>query len=58
MRLDRIGTLEPGKAADIQIWDVSCYADAAYRIGSPIVETVIKGGKVSVADRKLQLQQP
>lgn len=48
-RLDRIGTLEPGKQADIQIWSVSRYEDIAYRIGSPITETVLKAGVVSVS---------
>lgn len=52
-RLDRIGTLEPGKRADVQIWNVPRYEDAAYRIGSPIVETVVKGGSVSVTGGKI-----
>ena len=52
-RLDRIGTLEPGKQADIQIWSVSRYEDVAYRIGSPITETVLKAGAVSVSQGNL-----
>lgn len=52
-RLDRIGTLEPGKQADIQIWSVSRYEDVAYRIGSPITETVLKAGVVSVSQGNL-----
>lgn len=48
-RLERIGTLEPGKRADVQIWNVPRYEDVAYRIGSPIVETVVKDGAVSVS---------
>ena len=52
-RLDRIGTLEPGKQADIQIWNVSRYEAVAYRIGSPITETVLKAGAVSVSQGKL-----
>ena len=52
-RLDRIGTLEPGKQADIQIWSVSRYEDIAYRIGSPITETVLKAGVVSVSQENV-----
>ena len=40
------GTLEPGKLADIQIWDADTYEDVIYRLGSSVVDTVIKGGKV------------
>jgi imidazolonepropionase len=40
------GSLEPGKLADIQIWDLSTFEDVVYRLGNNAVETVIKRGKV------------
>lgn len=39
------GSLEAGKLADIQIWDLTL-EDVIYRIGSNAVEMVIKRGKV------------
>jgi imidazolonepropionase len=47
-RQDRIGSLEPGKQADVLIVDVSRYEDLAYRLGRNAVETVIKRGEVVV----------
>lgn len=52
-RLDRIGTLEAGKIADLQIWNVPRYEDVAYRLGGNVVETVVKRGKVSVSENKI-----
>ena len=40
------GSLEPGKLADVQIWDIPTFEDVIYRIGNNAVETVIKRGKV------------
>jgi imidazolonepropionase len=40
------GSLEPGKLADIQIWDVPTFEDVIYRLGNNAVETVIKRGQV------------
>ena len=40
------GSLEPGKLADVQIWDLPTFEDVIYRIGHNAVETVIKRGKV------------
>ncbi len=42
------GTLEEGKIADIQIWDVPSYKHIAYHLGTNVVETVIKDGKVVI----------
>ncbi len=42
------GSLEPGKLADIQIWDVSTFEDVIYRLGNNAVETVIKRGIIQV----------
>ena len=38
------GSLEPGKLADLQIWDIPSFEDVIYRIGSNAVEAVVKRG--------------
>jgi imidazolonepropionase len=38
------GSLEPGKLADIQIWDVPTFEVIIYRLGHNAVDTVIKRG--------------
>lgn len=43
-----VGSLEPGKQADILILDVSTYQHLGYRFGSNMVEKVIKRGRVVV----------
>ncbi len=45
-RADRIGSLEPGKQADMIILSVPDYRHLAYRFGSNLVQTVIKRGQV------------
>lgn len=50
---DKLGSLEEGKIADIQIWDTDDYRNAIYRHGMNFVETVIKNGKLVVEDRKI-----
>ncbi len=40
------GSLEAGKLADIQIWDVPRYEHAIYRLGGNVVSRVIKRGSV------------
>ena len=42
----RIGSLEPGKQADLLVLDVPDYRHLGYRFGGNLVETVIKRGKV------------
>ncbi len=42
------GSLEQGKLADIQIWDVPRYEHAIYRLGGNVVSHVIKRGTVVV----------
>ena len=42
--LDDRGTLEPGKLADLQIWNVPTFEDVVYRIGSNAVQAVMKRG--------------
>jgi imidazolonepropionase len=41
-----IGSLEPGKQADILILDTADYRQLGYRFGSNLVHTVIKKGNV------------
>ena len=45
-RADTIGSLEPGKQADLLILDVSDYRHLGYRFGTNLVQTVIKRGEV------------
>jgi imidazolonepropionase len=45
-RGDEIGSLEPGKQADILILDTADYRQLGYRFGSNLVHTVIKKGNV------------
>lgn len=43
-RADRIGSIEPGKQADLLILSVPDYRHLAYRFGGNLVKTVIKKG--------------
>ncbi len=45
-RADRIGSLEPGKQADLLLLDVPDYRHLGYRFGTNLVHTVIKKGQV------------
>lgn len=45
-RSDRIGSLEPGKQADLIVLSVADYRHLAYRFGGNLVKYVIKKGKV------------
>ncbi len=49
--LDDRGTLEQGKLADIQMWDIPTFEDLIYRLGNNAVSTVIKRGKIVVEKR-------
>lgn len=42
---DRIGSIEPGKQADLILLDVPDYRQLGYRFGGNLVRTVIKNGK-------------
>jgi len=44
----RVGSLEPGKVADLIVLNTDDYRDLAYRFGGNLVATVIKAGKVVV----------
>jgi imidazolonepropionase len=43
---DRIGSIEPGKQADLILLDVPDYRQLGYRFGTNLVEVVIKEGKI------------
>ena len=45
-RQAEIGSLEPGKQADLLILDAPDYRHLGYRFGTNLVETVIKKGQV------------
>ncbi|HLA98591.1 MAG TPA: imidazolonepropionase [Anaerolineales bacterium] len=45
-RVDRIGSLEPGKQADLLILNAPDYRHMGYRFGTNLVHTVIKKGRV------------
>ncbi|MBU3902077.1 MAG: imidazolonepropionase [Candidatus Thermoplasmatota archaeon] len=49
-----VGSLEPGKKADILILNVPNYESIPYRLGMGVVDTVIKKGKVVVEEGKLR----
>ncbi len=42
----RVGSVEPGKQGDLVIWDAPDLDYICYRLGSNLVKTVIKNGKV------------
>jgi imidazolonepropionase len=44
-RADRIGSITPGKQADLIVLSVADYRHLGYRFGSNLVERVIKKGK-------------
>ena len=45
---DRVGSLEPGKLADLLVLDTDDYRALGYRFGTNLVRTVIKRGEVVV----------
>lgn len=51
-RGDRVGSLEPGKLADLLVLDVPSYRHIGYRLGGNAVDVVLKRGRV-VARRGL-----
>ncbi|PJW14725.1 imidazolonepropionase [Geobacillus sp. Manikaran-105] len=54
-RAHMIGSLEPGKKADLVIFNVPNYMQIMYYYGVNHAETVIKGGKVVVNDGKVYI---
>jgi imidazolonepropionase len=51
-RADTVGTLEPGKQADLVVWDCDDYRAIAYHYGVNLARTVIKKGKVVAGKAK------
>ena len=47
-----IGSLEPGKQADLLILEVDSYRHLGYRFGTNLVQRVFKKGKVAVDRRR------
>jgi imidazolonepropionase len=47
---DEVGSLEPGKRADLLVLDVPTWHHIAYRLSQNLVRTVLKDGKVVVED--------
>ena len=45
-RGDRVGSLEPGKAADLVVLEIPTYHDLGYRLGSNVVREVVSQGRV------------
>lgn len=45
-RGDSLGSLEPGRRADLVIWDMDNYKVLPYHFGVNLVDTVIKSGRV------------
>jgi imidazolonepropionase len=43
---DRVGSLEPGKRADIVVLDAPSYAHLGYRFGTSLVQSVIVAGEI------------
>jgi len=43
---EQVGSLEPGKRADLIILDAPSYAHLGYRFGTNLVRTVVAGGKI------------
>ena len=50
---ERIGSLEPGKAADIVVLDIPSYLHLAYQPGINHVHTVVKAGQLVVQDGRV-----
>lgn len=42
---DRVGSLEPGKEADLVVWDCPSHVHLVYRIGEPLVRAVYVRGE-------------
>jgi imidazolonepropionase len=53
-RQDRLGSLEPGKQADLLVLDTPDYRHLGYRFGTNLVRTVVKAGKIVVGGEREQ----
>jgi imidazolonepropionase len=55
-RADRVGSIEPGKQADLLILSVDDYRQLMYRFGSSLVDMVIKKGKIYPAAEHIEVE--
>ncbi len=46
---DRVGSLQPGRAADVVLWDTDDYRELGYHFGVNLAQTVVVGGQVVLA---------
>ena len=46
-----LGTLEPGKRADLVVWDAKTWAEIPYWMGQNLVWTVIKNGELVISGK-------
>jgi imidazolonepropionase len=44
---DEVGSLEPGKRADLLLLDVPSYRHLGYRFGTNLVKSVVAGGVIT-----------
>lgn len=44
---DEVGTIEPGKAADLAVWDISRPAELCYWLGAPLLHRRYLGGTIT-----------
>jgi imidazolonepropionase len=56
-RADRIGSIEPGKQADLLVLSVPDYRQLGYRFGTNLVRQVIKRGRVYMVKSGYSLQE-
>ena len=56
-RADRIGSIEPGKQADLLVLSVPDYRQLGYRFGSNLVKQVVKRGKVYHVESGYSIQE-
>ena len=54
---DRIGSIEPGKQADLLILSVADYRHLGYRFGTNLVRQIIKRGRVYSVDGSAHLEE-
>ena len=47
-RAEKIGSVEPGKQADLVLWNAPDLDYVCYRMGSNLADTVIKSGIVQI----------
>jgi imidazolonepropionase len=52
-RADRLGSIEPGKQADLVVLDAPSHAHLVYHFGVNLVRHVVKAGRVVVRNGRL-----